>query len=416
MTKQRFDSIFKTGHKHFKSKTMKKTKTLIILSITIIAFALLSAGFALRDNIDARAENLTLDQINQKKAQLEKEIAANKSVIKDLQQEADTLKNKLAIIDKEIYQLNTEIELTEVKISDLKKRLVKTRKELERQKGILSKALREQYTFRDVTTIELLASSDDFADFFNQQEYLNRVQNAVHESSKKVAQLEEQLEAEKKQQEALLTELAGKKRAQQSKRREQQALLNETRGQEARYRQIVAEDKEKLEELKKKQAAIIAASQRKTRFGGTGGYPWAGIEPWNFNSCTYPTYVDNWGMCVRQCVSYTAWAVHRDHLLGKVKYDMPYWGGGGGVTHTANAKYWPQIARGWGIPTGSTPKPGAIAIDTSGTWGHSMYVEAVLSGGSEISVSQYNASFQGKYSTAVRSASGLTYIYFQEWE
>lgn len=85
---------------------------------------------------------------------------------------------------------------------------------------------------------------------------------------------------------------------------------------------------------------------------------------------------------------------------------MPYWGGIG------NANQWPGNAEAAGIPTGSEPRKGAVAVMMSGPYGHTMYVEDVLDGGSQIRISEYNYGWDGRYSERVQSSAGLIYIYF----
>jgi surface antigen len=84
---------------------------------------------------------------------------------------------------------------------------------------------------------------------------------------------------------------------------------------------------------------------------------------------------------------------------------MPNWGGVG------NANQWPDDARAAGIPVDSNPQVGDVAIQYIGTAGHAMYVEAV-NGDGTIQISQYNGDYNGSYSTATVSASGLSFIHF----
>jgi surface antigen len=84
---------------------------------------------------------------------------------------------------------------------------------------------------------------------------------------------------------------------------------------------------------------------------------------------------------------------------------MPYWGGRG------NANQWDDNAIAAGIPTDSSPRAGDVAIKNSGTYGHAMYVNSVNSDGT-INISQYNADWNGTYSTATISPSGLVFIHF----
>lgn len=124
-----------------------------------------------------------------------------------------------------------------------------------------------------------------------------------------------------------------------------------------------------------------------------GGYP----AKWDY--APQDSSVDQWGMYNRECVSYVAWKVFQ--TFG----DMPYWGGVG------NANQWVNDARRAGIPTGSAPRVHAVAVSTSGYYGHAMWVEAV--NGNMIYVSQYNYDLSGHYSEMWVNGSGFTYIYFK---
>jgi surface antigen len=104
-------------------------------------------------------------------------------------------------------------------------------------------------------------------------------------------------------------------------------------------------------------------------------------------------------MYLRQCVSYTAWKVHAS---GR---NMPYWGGFG------NAKQWDDNAIAAGIPVDRNPQVGDVAVSNRGYYGHVMYVEAVHGDGT-ISISQYNASWDGTYSEARIPIGDLVFIHF----
>ncbi len=106
---------------------------------------------------------------------------------------------------------------------------------------------------------------------------------------------------------------------------------------------------------------------------------------------------DRWGYCTRQCVSYAAWAVERS--------------GRNAPRYYGDAKNWADAGSRYRV---SSPQPGDVAISTSGTWGHAMYVEAVgeKNGQAAIYISQYNAGLQGEYSEEWKYASGYTYLRF----
>lgn len=121
-------------------------------------------------------------------------------------------------------------------------------------------------------------------------------------------------------------------------------------------------------------------------------YPWA--------NAPFPNSLpDTWGLYQRQCVSYTAWKI------ASTGRNMPRWAGRG------DAKLWDDNATAEGIPVDTTPRVGDIAVDHSGAYGHTMYVEAVNPDGT-IYVSQYNIRWTGEYSEETRSTAGLVFIHF----
>lgn len=129
---------------------------------------------------------------------------------------------------------------------------------------------------------------------------------------------------------------------------------------------------------------------------GDGSYPWAGEG--------YPcSGSDPWGMCYRQCVSYTAWKVATTG-----RYMPTNW-----VSGRGNAINWPQNARNIGIPVDQTPQPGDIAVLMIGEYGHVMYVEDVYDNGT-MYVSQYNFAWDGRYSEMVFPSyrSDMYFIHF----
>jgi surface antigen len=141
-----------------------------------------------------------------------------------------------------------------------------------------------------------------------------------------------------------------------------------------------------------------AAANRSLGGVPTAGDPGHGGYPAIWNNAGQDTLVDTWGMYNRECVSYAAWKVYQTYGY------MPYWGGVG------NANQWPGNAVRAGIPTGSTPRAGSVAISMAGGFGHAMWVEAV--NGNTIYVSQYNYDLAGHYSEMSINGSGLIYIYF----
>ena len=332
----------------------------------------------------------TTAELQQQAKDLQAQINANRAKAQELTTQADGYEKKLAEIQLQVDQINAQIQLTDVKIAQLQDQLDKTQKELERQKGLLRASMRALYKKQGASTVELLAASDSFSQFIDQQEYLERLKGNIQVSAEQIISLKQQIENQKAQQEQLQEAQKGQREALNAKHEEQRVILEVTRGQAANYTAAA-------EELRKQQAAINAQllAVGQIDYTQTTSYPWSRYEPWSFGGCT----VDPWGMCVRQCVSYTAWRVAQS---GRT---MPNWGGVG------NANQWDDNARNAGIPVDGNPRAGDVAISNGGFYGHAMYVESVLPSG-QIHVSQYNFELQGRYSEMTINVGALVFIHF----
>lgn len=354
----------------------------------IVLVALSFTGLAYSSTITSEAA--TSSELRAQANALQAQINAHNAKVKELNQQASTLESKLAEISIQISQISAEIQLTSVKIAELEEKLKQTQIELDRQKALLKASMRILYKKQGASTVELLVASDTFSEFIDEQEYLDRVKNSIQDSAKKVIELKDQIEANKVQQQQLLEAQKGQKDSLSTKQNEQQTLLTLTKGQASNY--AAAAD-----ELKRQQAVINAQlfAPGTIDYTKSTSYPWAGYEPWTFSGCT----VDPWGMCVRHCVSYTAWKVAQS---GR---NMPNWGGIG------DAHRWDDNAINAGIPVDGNPRAGDVAISNNGFYGHAMYVEAVLPG-NQIYISQFNVASDGRYSEATRSANGLSFIHF----
>jgi surface antigen len=365
--------------------SLKQIKTKLIAAVLVSAVFLVGLAAVASP---AKADQFD-DQINALKAKVREtqQQAAQKAA------EANTLKSKLASIDAEIYAAQTALSLTNSQINNTQAEIDKANRDLDRQKAILKDNLRLVYKQGEVSPLELIASSKNLSDFVAQSQYLNAIKNKINSNLKKIDQLKQELNAKQGQ----LNALAGQQKATYdqiaSQRAEQQSILARTQGEEANYKAVAAEDNKKIASLRQQQAAVIASYSSNVSYGGTGGYPWANVNP-------FPSFVvDSWGMYARQCVSYTAWRVATS---GKT---MPYWGGRG------NANQWDDNARAAGIPVDGTPRVGDIAVSNSGPYGHVMYVES-LNGNGTVRVSQYNAANDGRYSVSDVSIAGLLFIHF----
>ncbi len=231
------------------------SKTKIFKKIRISAVVAVVLGLAIFATGLPRVLANKADDLENKIESLQEQIDANRAQAEHYDEQADSLAAAVAGFDSNIATVNQEIELIGLKLQDIRLKLEETRLELEKQKGILRQSLKENYTSGEQRTIELLAESNSFSDFFDQKEYLDRVRSSIQTSAKRIAELEKQLEDQETEQQRLLEEQQAKKAELESQRAAKQKLLDETRGQEALY-------KNKVASLEKQQAAAEAELNR----------------------------------------------------------------------------------------------------------------------------------------------------------
>jgi len=272
---------------------------------------------------------------------------------------------------------------------------------MEQQKVTLGANLKSMYLGSGVTPLEMIASSNNLSDYFNQQQYQDSIKNKIQSSLETIQALKVQLEVQQKQVAAILVDQNNQASQIQANRAEVARLAAVANQNAAAADKQVSQSNSQVTALRNEQRAILAA--RLAASGGGryvasgscgGGYPDA--------YCRAPrdSVVDAWGMYNRECVSYTAFRVANS---GR---NMPYWGGKG------DARQWPGNARYAGIPVDNSPRVGDVAIASAGTYGHAAYVERV-NGDGTVTVSQYNYGIDGNFSVmTVPRAFFDAYIHF----
>ncbi|MDR1970069.1 MAG: CHAP domain-containing protein [Candidatus Nomurabacteria bacterium] len=338
----------------------------------------------------------------QRIAKLRNEISNYSKRAKELAEQVDSLSNAIALLQVQQDSLLAEINLNKAKIDELKNEIAINEVKLEEQGAVLGDTLVDMHLDKRITPLEILASSKNLSDYVDKQAQQATVKEQVNSSIQRINELKKLLQNEKATVEKLLADQENRYGQLASMKQQQKELLSATQGQEETYKKLTAKNKKEIERLQAEQVRINQSSTG----GGTvvAGDPNRGGYPAYLNNARKDALVDPWGMYNRECVSYVAWKVHQNYG------NMPYWGGIG------NANQWLGNAARFGIPYGSTPKPGSVAAFNGGRWGHVAWVESVNDNGT-INLSEYNWGGDGlyheRYGVAVGSVSG--FIYFGEW-
>lgn len=324
----------------------------------------------------------------------------------ELKARGDTLQNKLDTINAEKAALETNIAANNQKHEKLKADIVANQKKLEQTQDALGDMLANLYIDGKISSLELLASSQNISEYVDKQEYRTTVRDALSVSIAEVKKLKTKLDTDRKAIEAILAELTRQNDQLAAIQAEQQALVDQTRGEEAAYQQLVANSKTQMQSIAAQQQAYYASLGGSTGSGAVGNFKYWG---WSGNrGCTggYPYCagpldygIDKWNLYNRECVSYVAWAL--EARFGK---RVNPWRGDG------NAYQWPSSAARWsGAYRVTSPQAGdVVVLPASGAFapvGHVMIVESVS--GNDMFVSQYNFYGTGQYSTMWVKNSGV---------
>lgn len=387
-----------------RSTTPASTKTFTmracVIAVTIMAVTL--SPFT-------TAQPASADKYDAKIRALEQQIAQYDGQAAKLGKQRRTYENQLAKLTNERNQIQARLNKSQAKAEQLGAQIASNQQKMQDNQSVLGDTIADMYIDGNISPLEMLASSDNIAEYVDKQANREQVQTTLNQTIEKIDALKKELERQKKQVDQVIEDQKYQRKQLVEKENEKQALISQTKGREGAFQKLSARSAKQKASLERQQQAEIAARLRANGGGGSAvaGDPGRGGYPNNLaNSDYYNPVVDPWGMYSRQCVSYTAWKVYQK------RGHMPYWGGHG------NANQWPGNARAAGIRTGSTPRAKSVGVISAGAYGHTVWVESV-NGDGTINISQYNeynagGAGWGHYSERynVSPSTYDTYIYF----
>ncbi|MHB1865100.1 MAG: CHAP domain-containing protein [Candidatus Saccharimonadales bacterium] len=383
-------------HKSFISN-LRSTPVLAISSIVVLC-----AGFIIAPKL-VRADAYQA-QINA----LSQQNSSAQNSLNNLEGQASNYQQAINNLQAQINGLQSAIAINQAKQTSLQTQIANNQAELVQEKSTLADVIKTMYVSGQLTPVEMLATSNNISTYIDQQAAYNDVQQKIQDTVVQINKLQAQLQQQKQQLTIVVNSEQQQANQLASAQNQQQQLLSYNQSQQAAYTSQIQSNNSQIATLKAEQLAanrrLVSTGQVDYSGSCGGSYPLNASGPYGNWGCDYglDSSIDNWGMYNRECVSYTAWMVYKTYGY------MPYWGGSG------DAYQWVGDATAAGIPVGSTPKVGSVAIYMGGgsdPLGHAMWVKSVNSDGT-ITVDQYNLYYDGNFYETTISASGLTYIYF----
>lgn len=195
----------------------------------------------------------TISDLNQKIQDLEQKVA-------DLKSQGDTLSSQIGVMDNQIQLTQYRINATQKQIMDLTmdidsagKRMGSLENSLTNVTKVLLNRIVATYQAGDASAMQVLLSSNNISDFITKANYLRIVQDHdkqllydTQQARNDYANQKAILESQKKQVEALNTQLQQYTQDLNSQKTAKQTLLTQTQGDEQTYETMLAQARAEL--------------------------------------------------------------------------------------------------------------------------------------------------------------------------
>lgn len=252
------------------AKTEKKIKTKFSLRTLFLLIAVAAVVFALKLKIFADTSVTELNnnasqssETEKKIKELEEKAEVYRKIIDLKVKQQGSLNNQISILDAEILKLEAETERNKEEIAnlndqvaDLEKRIKNKEESIKHQKKLLSELVQSYYERNRSDVFSVILTSSEANYFMVQKDRFAQTGNKIGEMMKNIKSLKEQMENEKKsleQKKAEMTdlhyELEDKTTQLEGNKYQKEILFNQTKGEEARYRELLSRVEAQKEEL-----------------------------------------------------------------------------------------------------------------------------------------------------------------------
>ncbi len=225
----------------------------LIASILLSAMMFATTSMAFANDIDD-LEN----EISVRKAQIQElsdDIAAYRERLDELAGQKSTLNNDIELIQNQVALTELDIQATQIEIEAAQLNLDLLNEQIRRetahvktQRALLKNSLFELYRSSNVSTVELVFSSQNFHELFSSIEYLETLSTNLHDTLDETKKVRQQLEEHRTDQQDQLdalqeleNDLTGRIAALEGQKRAVDILLEATQSSEAEYERLLSE-------------------------------------------------------------------------------------------------------------------------------------------------------------------------------
>ncbi|TAK58102.1 hypothetical protein EPO17_00320 [Patescibacteria group bacterium] len=240
---------------------------ILVLIFLLVLFYALSVSVPVEAQSTRSVDELkaSIADTQNKRAELEKEIARYQDQINTLAKNADSLANTIKSLDLSRKKIEASILLTENKIKatnlDIQRLGIQINEKsntISEDKDIIAKTFRDVYKKESMSLVETLLSKDSISVASDEIYSLLKIQEGIAETVDKLEKAKQDLEENKRETEkkksqlvALRAELRDQVRVLEESKKEKNKLLAETKNQESAYKKLLAEKKAKHDEFER---------------------------------------------------------------------------------------------------------------------------------------------------------------------
>ena len=291
----------------------------------------------------------------------------------EAQAHADTLEGEIQRLQSEIVMMESKIAANKAIAEDLANQIAEQEALLAQQQSGFAEIYTEAYFDQEESELIKALKYKTFSERAEKEARDESIKAQISSSANTVKETAESLKMKKAQVEALIEDQEIQTANIAANKAKQSELKSKYEADASKYNEDAkAADAIKAEEMSKEIAKYNSIGR--VVASGTNSYPYASSCPqqnWRYTGKVILAY----GGAICECTGYAGYKAYERYGV-----TIGSWG---------DAKYWGISASSRGYRVDDKPEAGTVGYQTSGTWGHVVWIEAVNSDGS-VNLSEYN--------------------------
>lgn len=228
-------------------------KLLCIFGVFVFVFAF-HASASIQDDIAAKQRQI--DEIQRQIDEYQTQIDSTQTKSKTLENEIAGLNAQINQINLEIKSLSLSINQTSLEIDQTQNKIFDTEDQIGKHKNAMIQYLKIVYENDQRSLTEIVLKNQSLSSFFNDINNIQTTQNKLRVTIDEMKQLESDLSNQKDDLESKKTDLERTKSLQEIAKKsvdrdktQKNTILKETKGQEAKYQELVKKSQKDLQAL-----------------------------------------------------------------------------------------------------------------------------------------------------------------------